>query len=166
MNKMCVADRLLDVQGKLRVYARQITGSRDEALDLLQETNLKVLECAVMYKDDTNFAGWAATIMKRLYLNKCNEWYTRSNEMLTDAIAKQWEASTDCSSDVESLYDVGVIMEIVEAQKGSYKEALKMFMNGYSYEEIATKEGIPMGSVKSRLNIVRNRIKNQISVMF
>lgn len=59
---------LLNHQTKLKSYAVYLTKyDIDEANDLLQETNIKVLENIHRFTPDTNFQGWVMRIMKNTF---------------------------------------------------------------------------------------------------
>ena len=49
-----------------------LTQNRGDANDLLQDTMFKALANRDKYISDTNFKGWAFTIMKNIFRNKCH----------------------------------------------------------------------------------------------
>ena len=60
--------KLMDLQSNLLNFAYMLTGSRDDAYDLLQDTTLKALDNEAKYVDNTNFKGWVFTIMRNIFI--------------------------------------------------------------------------------------------------
>ncbi len=58
----------MDLQSNLLNFAYMLTGSRDDAYDLLQDTTLKALDNEAKYVDNTNFKGWVFTIMRNIFI--------------------------------------------------------------------------------------------------
>ena len=50
-------------------FAIKLTANRDDALDLLQDTTLKVLDNQEKFVDNVNFTGWVMTVMRNLFIN-------------------------------------------------------------------------------------------------
>ncbi|MDH5511399.1 MAG: RNA polymerase sigma factor, partial [Nitrospinota bacterium] len=50
--------------------AFRLTGTQDEAEDLLQETLLRAYKSLDLLVDERNPAGWAYTILKNTFLNR------------------------------------------------------------------------------------------------
>ena len=61
--------KILAVQDNLLNFAFMLTSNRDDAYDLLQDTTLKVLDSEDKYIENTNFKGWAFTIMRNIFIN-------------------------------------------------------------------------------------------------
>ena len=56
--------KLLNLQSNLFSFACTLTGNRDDANDLLQDTTLKAIDSEDKYVDNVNFKGWVFTIMR------------------------------------------------------------------------------------------------------
>lgn len=61
--------RLMSLQANMLNFAYMLTSNRDDALDLLQDTTLKVLDSRDKYVENTNFKGWVFTIMRNIFIN-------------------------------------------------------------------------------------------------
>ncbi len=61
--------RLVGLQEHMMSFAIKLTANRDDALDLLQDTTLKVLDNQEKFVDNINFAGWVMTIMRNIFIN-------------------------------------------------------------------------------------------------
>ena len=62
-------NRLEGLQKHLGNFAMSLTLNKEDAEDLMQETNLKVLDNHDKYVDNTNFKGWVFTIMRNIFIN-------------------------------------------------------------------------------------------------
>lgn len=70
MKEKEIEKHLVQLQKVLHRYARSLTCDRDNAWDLLQETNLKTLEQREKFKEGTDFRAWALTVMHNLFINR------------------------------------------------------------------------------------------------
>ena len=136
-------NRLEGLQKHLGNFAMSLTLNKEDAEDLMQETNLKVLDNHDKYVDNTNFKGWVFTIMRNIFINN----YRRA------ARSKTLIDTTD------DLY-VKEISSVINSFSEEYRVPFSMFVAGYKYEEIADKMNIPLGTVKSRIFFARKRLKN------
>ena len=62
--------RLVGLQEHMMSFAIKLTANRDDALDLLQDTTLKVLDNQEKFVDNINFAGWVMTIMRNIFIGE------------------------------------------------------------------------------------------------
>ena len=69
MKRIQFQQRLLGLQDHMMNFAIKLTANRDDALDLLQDTTLKVLDNQEKFVDNVNFTGWVMTVMRNLFIN-------------------------------------------------------------------------------------------------
>jgi RNA polymerase sigma-70 factor (ECF subfamily) len=69
MNTLQFQKKILNVQDNMFNFAMLLTGNRNDANDLLQDTTLKALDNEEKYIDNINFTGWILTIMRNLFIN-------------------------------------------------------------------------------------------------
>lgn len=60
---------LMNLQSNMLNFAYMLTGNRDDAYDLLQDSTLKALDNADKFAEGTNFKGWVFTIMRNIFIN-------------------------------------------------------------------------------------------------
>ncbi|MGL5619240.1 MAG: RNA polymerase sigma factor, partial [Tannerellaceae bacterium] len=58
MNTLQFKKDLLGMQDKMMNFALMLTANKEDALDLMQDTTLKVLNSEEKFTDDVNFKGW------------------------------------------------------------------------------------------------------------
>lgn len=151
---------LLNHQTKLKSYAVYLTKyDIDEANDLLQETNIKVLENIHRFTPDTNFQGWVMRIMKNTFLN--NE-RTKNRHVPIDEYEK---ASLSCHQmqQPEMNFDIGCIKNELTRMTKEKSTAMRMRMEGYSYQEIAEMTGTNANTARTRVFAARRTIRNTLN---
>jgi len=152
-------------------FALRLSGSRDEADDLTQETFLRAYNAWDQYTLGTRAKSWLFTICRNVFLRR-HERARRHEEILavtagpSDAIP---EASNPLWAAVEgtdpegSFFGSIVDDRIVDAIDGlpeEYRSAVVLSdVEGLSYAEIAEIMEVPVGTVKSRLFRGRRRLQ-------
>lgn len=144
-------------------FARKLTKDAVEAEDLVQETAIKAYRGMHTFKEGTSFKSWSFTILKNTFITKYNKRKKRG------VVNKPIEEFTFALENQHAI-DNGAIsqMRIKEIQECiselSYKSRIPFLMhvNGYQYNEIAESLNIPMGTVKSRINFARTKLKSDI----
>lgn len=156
---------LIDMLPHLNVVSRRYGLLEDDRQDLISNTILKVLEKKDYFKEggEDEFKAWVCTVMKNLMID-C---YRKQVKNKTDnydneefqLISEQKYYSEDSDSNI--LYQ-----EMFDAIKSLINPIdFRIFMahvNGYTYEQIAEILELPLGTVKSKIFIVRNKVINQI----
>lgn len=150
-------DRLIEqYQHRLLRYLIYLTGSRETAEDLFQETWLRVLERGGQYNGKYAFSTWLFTVARNLTIDL----QRRKKPESLDAPRGEDEAPIDFpDSGHPSALDVVAQRELSERVMAGlacipadYRETIVLrFHEGLSLEEIATVTGAPVGTVKSRL---------------
>lgn len=154
-------DRLVGLQKHLGNFAMSLTLNKEEAEDLMQETNLKVLDNHEKYSDNTNFKGWVFTIMRNIFINNYRR--TSRTKTLIDTTDDLYHLNLPQNSGYDSpevAYNVKEISQVINSFSEEYRRPFSLYVAGYKYEEIAEKMGIPLGTVKSRIFFARKRLKS------
>ncbi|MDR2843164.1 MAG: RNA polymerase sigma factor, partial [Candidatus Symbiothrix sp.] len=69
MKSIQFQENIINIQDNMFNFAMMLTGDRNDASDLLQETTLKALDNQDKYVDNINFKGWVLTIMRNIFIN-------------------------------------------------------------------------------------------------
>ncbi len=164
MKKNNLEENLIQLQGNMLQFARTLTSDRDESLDLLQETTLKVLTNKEKFTDDKNFKGWVLTIMKNIFINN----YRREsrNQTVNDQTDNSFLLQTPVKSSgfdtPEGAYTMNEINKCINSFSEEYRLPFSMYVDGFKYHEIAEKIQIPVGTVKSRIFHARHRLQDHL----
>lgn len=158
MEKRELERLLLAAMGNLYQYAYKLTRDYDRANDLLQETFLKVLYNADRFKDDGKFMNWAYTIMHNAFINNCKR------EEQCNAIAEELLSPTTYTAKGDSATEMEVndIYCAIDGLPGTSGKVMRLLISGHKYIEIAVRMEIPIGTVKTRINISRSILKQRL----
>jgi RNA polymerase sigma-70 factor, ECF subfamily len=162
-------DRLIEqYQHRLLRYLVYLSGNRELAEDLFQETWIRVLERGHQYDGAHEFSTWLYAVARNLtidYLRKKNpvsldglmDDEDRAPLEPADTRPMAWEVVQQH----EQAERIGAALVSIPAE---YREAVVLrFQEGLALNEIATVTGAPLGTVKSRLyrglNMLMSRLK-------
>ena len=146
-------------------FARKFTNNLSDAEDLVQETALKAFKAKDSFTMGTSFKSWSFTILKNAFITKYNKAKRRNVsshavEDLIFAADKKYLSENDAVSKLK----LESINESIDLLSYKTKMPFLMHIEGYQYDEIAEQLNIPLGTVKSRINFARTKLKNVNSI--
>lgn len=150
-------DRLIEVyQHRLLRYLLFLTGRREVAEDLFQETWIRVLLRGAQYNGKARFDTWLFTIARNLVIDLSRKRTMASlDEMSEGEDDRPFEIAIDDPSPLEqfrSREDSAEVAEVLLKLEPSYREVLTLrFHEEMSLDEIAKMTKAPLSTVKSRL---------------
>ncbi|MDR0863395.1 MAG: RNA polymerase sigma factor [Candidatus Symbiothrix sp.] len=159
-------ERILGIQDNMFNFAMMLTGNRDDAGDLLQDTTLKALDNQDKYVDNINFKGWVLTIMRNIFINNYRK-VVRSQTII-DQTEDLYHLNLSQDSGFDSPDGAYTIKEIniaIGSLNYDLKMPFSMFLAGYKYNEIAEKLILPLGTVKSRIFFARQELQRSLKDM-
>jgi len=162
-------DRLIEeYQHRLLRYLVYLTGNRELAEDLFQETWIRVLERGHQYDGRHEFSTWLYAVARNLTI----DYLRRKNPVSLDGLMEDEERAPGEPADTRpEAWEVVAQHEQAERINSAlisipaeYRETVVLrFQEGLALEEIATVTGAPVGTVKSRLyrglNMLMSRLK-------
>lgn len=163
MRTATFAQNLLNVQTELLNFAYKLTSDREDANDLLQETSLKALDNEEKYTAETNFKGWIYTIMRNIFINNYRK--TLRDQTYVDQTDNLFylNQNIDIETDsTEGSYDLKEMRRIVNALPKEYRVPFAMYVSGFKYREIADKLNLPLGTIKSRIYFMRQKLQKEL----
>ncbi len=145
-------------QYRLFRYLLMLTGRREEAEDLFQETWMRVLEKGHQYKPRWKFETWLFTIARHLAIDFRRRRQPQSLEALLQPLDTNQPLEIEdntSSSPFEQAFAGEEAVEVAAALghlPASYREVLTLrFQEGMELEEIAQVADSPLSTVKSML---------------
>jgi RNA polymerase sigma-70 factor (ECF subfamily) len=147
----------------LRGYALKLTQDHEDANDLVQETMLKAFKNKDKFEEGTNLKGWLYTIMKNIFINN----YRRmvKGNIFTDDTEGQFYINQASFTD-KNEGERNLVMKEINTAIGELADNLKipflMSFEGYKYEEIAEQLDVPLGTVKIRIHVARQRLMERL----
>jgi RNA polymerase sigma-70 factor, ECF subfamily len=137
----------------LRRYARALTRDSDIADDLVQDTLVRAL------RSERQFIGgdlrsWLYTILTNLNRNR------RRSLARKPVIMPLVDTAADASGTEAESRDIShALATLVEDQRAAL---LLVVLEGLSYREVADIQGVPIGTVMSRLARARTHVKSYL----
>lgn len=131
----------------LRAFGRSLSGSRDLADDLVQETLLKAWNARRRFQAGTNIRAWTFIILRNVFLSQMrrNRFRGEWDDLVADRVLAA-PASQDRTVELADLHRA--MLSLPTAQR----EALVLIgAGGFAYEEAAEICGVAVGTIKSRV---------------
>src|SRR5918997_3160901 len=140
-------EQLGQVIPHLRAFGRSLSGSRDLADDLVQETLLKAWAARKRFQAGTNMRAWTFIILRNLFLSQMRR--ARSKGEWDDFTASKLLAAPAGQDRQVELADLQRgLLQLPQAQR----EALILVgAGGFAYEEAAAICNCAVGTIKSRV---------------
>jgi RNA polymerase sigma-70 factor, ECF subfamily len=138
----------------LRRYARALTRDADTADDLVQDTLVRALRSEHLFQGD-EVRSWLYTILTNLNRNRLRSLARRPVlSPLEDNDAPDLAGPEAGGRDIERA-----LAMLVDEQRTAL---LLVVLEGLSYREVADVQGVPIGTVMSRLARARVQIKTYL----
>jgi RNA polymerase sigma-70 factor (ECF subfamily) len=151
-------DQLIEqYQHRLLRYLLFLTGKREVAEDLFQETWMRVLLRGAQYNGKARFDTWLFTIARNLVIDLSRKRTMASLDEMSEAgdDERPFEVALDAPSPLEqfaTLESRAEVAEVLLKLEPNYREVLVLrFHEEMSLEEIAGVTRAPLSTVKSRL---------------
>ncbi len=156
-------NRILKLQNNLLNFAYQLTSNRDAALDLVQDTTLKILDNEEKFVDNINFKGWVLTIMRNIFINNYRRQVRSATIIDTTEDLFLLNLSQESGLETpEGTYASKEITRAINKFSNEYRIPFTMYVEGYKYSEIAEHMHLPLGTVKSRIYFARKRLQDML----
>lgn len=165
MNNISLNREICDHKSALDLFARKFTNDLEDANDLVQDTMIKALRYSDLYKEGTNLKGWLYTIMRNTFINSYRKVSRKNNiidttEELSSAQLKT-SAAVNLGENKFIMEDINKALAVLEP---AHSVPFLMYFEGYKYHEIADELKIPIGTVKTRIHMARQVLKNNLKM--
>ena len=138
-------------QKRVYMLAYSFFHNREDAMDIVQETFLRLYQKINLFKRGESFQSWLLQISKNLCIDYYRKNYGKSRELKSETpvdemnLSGQEGPNPEVSSDLRTIFSAGI-------KKLSEKQRIIFVMKHYNqlkYREIAEVLGISLGTVKS-----------------
>lgn len=136
-------------------FAMRLTGNRDHAEDLVQTAIMKALAARDSFATDTDLRAWISTILRNEFYTT---WRKRRHEVADPEGLIVSQVADDSSPDFEVRDKYRRLMARLDRLDPFDKALLLEQAEGVDYETLAVKYRIAVGTVKSRLSRLRERL--------
>ncbi|MDR4506091.1 MAG: sigma-70 family RNA polymerase sigma factor [Candidatus Scalindua sp.] len=162
----------LEYMDTLYSFAVRMSGNKEDAEDLVQETYLKMHRFLHTFDEGSNMKAWLFKILRNTFINKYRKKLREPQEVhdnnedfsLYDKIAGEdgYDPYGKSSFTIEEFVD-DEVKEALENLPLVFKEVIFYSdLEGLTYEEISDVIGCPVGTVKSRLYRSRKLLQKQL----
>jgi len=158
---------------KLVNFLFRYTGSRDDSEDLAQDTFLKLYRSKHLYREIAKFSTWFYTIainIAKTSLRKKSRKKAISLSSFDPENEKDFELTANVLGPDESANastESHFIQKAIDSLDENFREVIVLRdIQDFEYEEIAQITGLPLGTVKSRINRGREKLKIMVSEIY
>ncbi len=147
-------DELLTWVPRLRRYARALTGNRDDADDLVQDTLERAWAKSALWRGVADMRGWLFSIMHNLHVDGVRRPRV-ATQTIDDATPEVAIAATQ--GERLAVLDLQAALDLLPIEQKEI--VLLVALEDMAYAEIAKTLGMPIGTVMSRLSRGRERLR-------
>ncbi len=138
-------------QDEFARYAKYMTGSEDDAADVIQESLVRAYRSLRRCKDRANFKGW----LFRIVTNQCKTHLARRRRRPVAPLSEEAAdvaSAEDPSADAEAAEVRGKVHQAMQALPTDQREALVLkYVEGLSLPEMAEILSASVAALKMRL---------------
>lgn len=141
--------------------ARHLLRDPEDARDASQEALAKLCVRLGQYRGDAQFSTW----LHRLVVNTCRDVAERQRMRAHEALADDLRAAPDDDPAVAagiSELRRELCSSLAGISRAQARVVVLKHALGYSYEEIATAAGMPVGTAKCHAHRGRNRLRERL----
>jgi RNA polymerase sigma-70 factor, ECF subfamily len=144
-------------------YGLYLSGDREQAADLLQDTYLKAYRFFDKFEKGTNAKAWLYRIMKNTFINEYRRTHRQPEIVEFDEQISPYQMSASATgmNDLRDMMESRMFDDEMAGAIAALPEKFKSVVvlrdiEEMPYEEIAEVLAIPIGTVRSRLHRARS----------
>jgi RNA polymerase sigma factor (sigma-70 family) len=147
----------------LASYARKLTQDRDIARDLCQDTIFKALANRESFNKGTDVKPWLFTIMRNLFINGYRRkkleknLFSRSSAELLDHPDPETHLFPAHRTELKE------IQSVIHQMPEILRVPIRLYCEGYKYQEIAAITETAIGTTKSRIYMARQMLRKKVA---
>ncbi len=162
MDKRTKAE-LISLLPRLRRFARGLTGSEEEADDLVQAACERAIQRIGQWQPGTRLDSWMFRIMQNLWIDMIRVGKLRGSHLsLVDPEGQQISGMDGEQATMNRLTLEAVRRGVQRLPPDQRSVLLLVCVEGCSYKETADTLGIPVGTVMSRLSRARLALNRMV----
>jgi RNA polymerase sigma-70 factor, ECF subfamily len=157
MTSQAVIDQLAEHTAGLRRYAFALTGSQQDAEDLVQDTLVRAIAAAPAFRAGGNLRAWLFSIMHNAFVSGMRRRRPPFVALNDEADAVGQAPAQHLMLEVQDA--LAALARLPDAQRA----ALSLIaLEDFSYEQAAKVQGIPLGTLMSRLARGRETLRQMM----
>jgi RNA polymerase sigma-70 factor, ECF subfamily len=159
-------------KNQLLNFAYRFLGDRTEAEDVVQEAFLRIFRKKHAYRNIARFSTWIYTITgnlakTELRRKKKRQFFSLSNMGFDDREYDLPDQSKTPEETTDSHIREELVQKAIDTLPAKFREVIILRdLQELSYDEISEIAGIPIGTVKSRVNRGRLKLQDKLAPYF
>lgn len=152
-------------RSRVKAIIRKLTGSYNE--DIEQEVYIKTWRNLKNYKEEGKFTQWISALTANVCRDyfKSRQYKIGASQLSDDDVLETYSDSQSQEEALDAKQRQRVILRAVDALPRKLRQVIILYeFEEMSYEQIAKKTGLPVGTIKSRLfnarKILAEKLKN------
>jgi len=173
MQEQAYQDLMRRYEGYIYRLCHNFTGTREDALDLTQETFIKIFQGLDTYQLNRPFKPW----LRQVAVNTCIAFLQKRSSLplfldqplavgnltLADTVVSR----EDPAQEIEWQETSRFLQEAINKLPQAYRLLIVLrHQEGMSYQEIAEETGVPLGTVKTHLFRARAALRQGLSTYY
>lgn len=142
-------------EAHLRRLALRLSGDRETAKDLAQETLTRAWSRFAQFKQGTNARAWLATILTRLFYDELKHARVINRAEPELKTLK----SVECDTAIPGIPDTQLWAAVKALEPDLRGVVERCYIQDMSYKAIADELNVPVGTIGTRLKRARERLK-------
>lgn len=147
---------LIELVPELRAYSRRSTGSPDVANDLVQDTVVRALEKRSTFRPGTNLRAWAFTILRNIARDRGRQLGRRGPHFPIEVEDLCLASPPTQEKHLQHQDFARAFGRLPRQQRWIL---MRVGPDGESYDAVARRLGVAVGTVKSRVSRARANLR-------
>jgi RNA polymerase sigma-70 factor (ECF subfamily) len=162
-NRSALEDLIARWQRPVWLYVRRVLDA-ERADDVAQEAWIAVVRALPRLREPDRFAPWLFTIVRRAALNRLRGQYADRHELVGDLERGDVDRSGPATRDpLDGLADRAEMVGRLAGLPLLEREVLVLhYLEDLSVQDCAQVCGVPVGTIKSRLNRARRLLREHV----
>jgi RNA polymerase sigma-70 factor (ECF subfamily) len=148
---------------QVRRFARAFAASEADADDLAQEALIKVYKNLRLFRYQSAFSSWLYALVRNVFLDAVKSATGRQRSLedpLQDSHTQSLRGGEPPDESFERAQSRQRLWRALRQVSAEFRTALVLFdIEGFSYDQVAEIERVPVGTVKSRLSRGRTHLR-------
>ncbi len=144
----------------LYAYLLKMTGNEEVTKDMVQDTMIKAVAGIKKFRGDAKFSSWLIRIGINTYKN-----YLKKNKLPVTSLESNLISGQDLEDEFEKKDRFKQVVEWLKKVKEPDRTIFILkYYEGYNYQEIAHITGVKIGTCKSKMHYLINKIRKEMEV--
>jgi RNA polymerase sigma-70 factor (ECF subfamily) len=152
---------------QVRRFARAFAASDADVDDLAQEALVKVYKSLRSFRFQAAFKTWLYSVVRNVFFDAARSRAGRERsleEPLEGEYAQAPSGAEPADEGMARAQERQRLWRALRELPAEFRTAVVLFdVEGHTYEEVATIEGVPIGTIKSRLSRGRALLRNLLA---